>query len=29
LPALGEFVPGPDVVEALELGLQPDDLGDA
>jgi segregation and condensation protein B len=31
LPALGEFVPGPDIVEALELGLQPDDdlaLGD-
>jgi segregation and condensation protein B len=27
LPALGEFVPGPDIVEALELGLQPaDDL---
>jgi segregation and condensation protein B len=24
LPALGDFVPGPDVVEALELGLQPD-----
>lgn len=23
LPALGEFVPGPDVVETLELGLQP------
>ena len=29
LPALGEFVPGPEVVEALELGLQPDELGDA
>jgi segregation and condensation protein B len=24
LPALGDFVPGPDVVEALELGLQLD-----
>jgi segregation and condensation protein B len=29
LPALGEFVPGPDVVEALELGLQPDADPDA
>jgi segregation and condensation protein B len=28
LPALGDFVPGGDVVEALERGLQPDDLGD-
>jgi segregation and condensation protein B len=24
LPPLGQFVPGPDVVEALELGLRPD-----
>jgi segregation and condensation protein B len=29
LPSLGEFVPGPDVVEALELGLQPDAEPDA
>lgn len=32
LPSLGDFVPGPDVVEALELGLQPDvdiDITDA
>ena len=28
LPPLGQFVPGPDVVEALELGLRPD-LDDA
>ena len=27
LPGLGEFVPGGDVVEALERGLRPDDLG--
>jgi segregation and condensation protein B len=25
LPSLGEFVPGPDVLEALELGLRVDD----
>jgi segregation and condensation protein B len=25
LPPLGEFVPGPEVVEALEQGLRPDD----
>jgi segregation and condensation protein B len=24
LPPLGDFVPGPDVVEALEMGLRPD-----
>jgi segregation and condensation protein B len=26
LPSLGEFVPGAEVVEALEQGLQPDSL---
>lgn len=26
LPALGDFVPGGDVVEALERGLRPDDM---
>ena len=26
LPALGDFVPGADVVEALEQGLRPDSI---
>lgn len=29
LPPIGDFVPGPDVVEALEIGLRPDRLDDA